>query len=115
MTDVDLEAKVSAEGRIVIPAHVRRALSIQPGDTVRFVEKENGEVIITTGHALMAAVWANNSGRQSVDSAAAVRAQRTEDEAAMAAGLHREAERLRQPWDERRETARLLSAVGLQP
>lgn len=40
-------AKLSANGQITVPAEVRRRLHLVPGDKVLFVEKANGEVVVT--------------------------------------------------------------------
>jgi AbrB family looped-hinge helix DNA binding protein len=39
-------AKVGKAGRMTIPAEVRRALRLQPGDSVRFIELEPGRFAI---------------------------------------------------------------------
>lgn len=64
-TTVDIDTKVSSEGRVVIPAAVRRALGLRPGDGVRFVVVD-GEVKLVTAKSLLFAVWANNHGGDSV-------------------------------------------------
>lgn len=74
----DVDTKVSNEGRVVIPAAVRSALGIGPGDRVRFV-LEDGEVKLVTARSLMFAVWANNHGGDAGDSVADVRAERRAD------------------------------------
>lgn len=75
---LDVDTKVSNEGRVVIPAVVRSALGVGPGDRVRFVV-EDGEVKLVTAQSLMFAVWANNHGGDGGDSVAAVRSARRED------------------------------------
>ncbi len=40
-------AKVSANGQITVPADVRRRLHLMPGDKLLFIEKSNGEVVVT--------------------------------------------------------------------
>ncbi len=40
-------AKLSANGQITVPAEVRRRLHLVPGDKVLFVEKPNGEVVVS--------------------------------------------------------------------
>lgn len=40
-------AKLSANGQITVPVEVRRSLHLVPGDKVLFVEKPNGEVVVT--------------------------------------------------------------------
>ena len=39
-------AAVTSKGQITIPIEVRKKLGIKPGDRVRFIEGENGEVIL---------------------------------------------------------------------
>lgn len=113
MTSPDAEAKVSAEGRVVIPAPIRQVLRIKPGDTVRFVETPEGEIMITTARALVSAMWANNSGGDRYDAGEAVREVRDQDQQAEDASRERISERFEEPWDEDLETARLMAALGL--
>lgn len=75
---LDIDTKVSNEGRVVIPAAVRSLLGVAPGDRVRFVV-EDGEVKLVTAQSLMFAVWANNHGGDAGDAVASVRAERTLD------------------------------------
>ena len=44
-------AAVTSKGQITIPIEVRVKLGIKPGDRVRFVENEKGEIVLkpTTG------------------------------------------------------------------
>lgn len=74
---LDIDVKVSNEGRVVIPAAVRSLLGVAPGDRVRFVV-EDGEVKLVTAQSLMFAVWANNGG-DAGDAVASMRAERTLD------------------------------------
>ncbi|HEX4286951.1 MAG TPA: AbrB/MazE/SpoVT family DNA-binding domain-containing protein [Terracidiphilus sp.] len=39
-------AAVTSKGQITIPIEVRAKLGIKPGDRVRFVENENGEIVL---------------------------------------------------------------------
>jgi antitoxin PrlF len=39
-------AAVTSKGQITIPIEVRVKLGIKPGDRVRFVENENGEIVL---------------------------------------------------------------------
>jgi AbrB family looped-hinge helix DNA binding protein len=39
-------AAVTSKGQITIPLEVRKKLGIKPGDRVRFVEGERGEIIL---------------------------------------------------------------------
>ncbi|NUR14783.1 MAG: AbrB/MazE/SpoVT family DNA-binding domain-containing protein [Dermatophilaceae bacterium] len=77
---LDIDTKVSTEGRVVIPAAVRSALGIGPGDRVRFVV-EDGEVKLVTAKSLLFAVWANNHGGDAGDSVVDVRRSRQADTA----------------------------------
>jgi AbrB family looped-hinge helix DNA binding protein len=77
---LDIDTKVSNEGRVVIPAAVRSVLGVAPGDRVRFVV-EDGEVKIVTAQSLLHAVWANNHGGDAGDAVADVRASRRADTA----------------------------------
>lgn len=77
-TTLDIDTKVSNEGRVVIPAAVRSALGVGPGDRVRFVV-EDGEVKLVTAKSMLFAVWANNHGGDAGDSVADVRRTRQAD------------------------------------
>ena len=77
---LDIDTKLSSEGRVVIPAAVRTALGVGPGDRVRFVV-ENGEVKLVTAKSLLFAVWANNHGGDAGDSVVDVRRSRQADSA----------------------------------
>jgi antitoxin PrlF len=39
-------AAVTSKGQITIPIEVREKLGIKPGDRVRFVENEKGEIVL---------------------------------------------------------------------
>ena len=93
-TTLDIDTKLSNEGRVVIPAQVRSALGIGPGDHVRFVV-EDGEVKLVTAKSLLFAVWANNHGGDAGDSVVDVRQARSAD-----------AERSAAKWD------RISAATG---
>lgn len=75
---LDVDTKVSNEGRVVIPAAVRATLGVGPGDRVRFVV-EDGEVKLVTAKSLLALVWANNHGGDAGDAVVDVRAERRAD------------------------------------
>lgn len=75
---LDFDTKLSPEGRVVVPAAVRAALGVGPGDRVRFV-LEGGEVRLVTAQALLSAVWANNHGGDAGDSVSDVRHLRSAD------------------------------------
>ena len=75
---LEIDTRLSPEGRVVIPAAVRSALGVAPGDRVRFVV-EDGVVTLVTAQSLLSAVWANNHGGDAGDSVTAVRATRLAD------------------------------------
>lgn len=59
-------AKLSANGQITVPAEVRRRLHLAPGDKVLFVEKPNGDVVVTkAGLVALAQVQAAFEGAAS--------------------------------------------------
>ncbi len=39
-------AALTSKGQITIPIDVRKKLGLKPGDRVRFIEGENGEIIL---------------------------------------------------------------------
>lgn len=41
-----IESKVSSKGQITIPARIRKALGVKPGDKVALCIDENGEITI---------------------------------------------------------------------
>ena len=47
-------ARVSANGQITVPVEIRRALKLKEGDKMLFLQKENGEIVVT--NASMVAV-----------------------------------------------------------
>lgn len=85
---LDIDKVLSSEGRVVVPASVRAALGVGPGDRIRFVV-ENGEVKLTTAQSLMCAVWANNHGGDAGDSVKDVRQARHTDHSRSAAKQER--------------------------
>ena len=38
--------KVTTQGQVTIPAHIRKSLGLQPGDTVTFMENDRGEIVL---------------------------------------------------------------------
>lgn len=70
-----VESKVSAEGRVSIPADIRYALGLEAGDRVQFV-LEGGAVRLMTARAMAESVWARNTGGDAVDAGAVVRVTR---------------------------------------
>ena len=77
---LDFDTRLSTEGRVVVPAAVRSALGVGPGDRVRFVV-EDGEVKLVTARSLLFAVWAKNTGGDAGDSVVDLRRARQADTA----------------------------------
>ena len=75
---VELDTKVSPQGRVVIPIEVRRALEVAGGGRVRFV-LEDGQVSVVSSRTLAVALWANNQGDAAGDSVADVRTARNQE------------------------------------
>jgi AbrB family looped-hinge helix DNA binding protein len=73
------ESKINTEGRVVVPAAIRRLLQIGPGDRLLFVPDEHGGVRLTSPQALIRELWANNHGGDGGDSGKDVRAMRDDD------------------------------------
>lgn len=40
-------AKLSANGQITLPVEVRRLLGLKSGDKVLFIQRENGEIVLS--------------------------------------------------------------------
>ena len=112
---VELDTKVSPEGRVVIPIEVRRALEVAGGGRVRFV-LEDGQVSVVSSRTLAVALWANNHGNAG-DSVADVRTARNQDRELEAQNQSRAASDLRSSASDQRSddevAADLLAAVGL--
>ena len=85
---LDIDKVLSPEGRVVVPAAVRAALGVGPGDRIHFVV-ENGEVKLMTAQSLMFAVWANNHGGDAGDAVKEVRQARHTDRTRSAAKQER--------------------------
>jgi AbrB family looped-hinge helix DNA binding protein len=75
-----MESKINAEGRVVVPAAIRRLLGVRAGDRLLFVPDGLGGVRLTSPQALIREVWANNHGPEGGESGADVRAMRDEDQ-----------------------------------
>jgi AbrB family looped-hinge helix DNA binding protein len=109
----DIDTKLSSEGRVVIPAAVRAALGVGPGDKIRFVVG-GGEVKLVTAQSLLFAVWGNNHGGDAGDSVATVRQFRHADSKRATAKWDRVATEI--AADERSEEeveASLMAQLGL--
>jgi AbrB family looped-hinge helix DNA binding protein len=44
-------AKISANGQITVPVEIRRLLGLKPGDKILFLEKQDGEVVLSNASA----------------------------------------------------------------
>ena len=75
-----IDMKLGPEGRVVIPASIRRHLAVGPGDNLRFLLHADGTVEIVSPRVLAEALWANNTGDDAVDSAEMVRVLRRQDQ-----------------------------------
>ncbi|MHB1474553.1 MAG: AbrB/MazE/SpoVT family DNA-binding domain-containing protein [Dermatophilaceae bacterium] len=113
---VELDTKVTPEGRVVIPIEVRRALEVAGGGRVRFV-LEDGQVSVVSSRTLAVALWANNHGGDAGDSVADVRAARSQDQDVEAHNQRRVASAVHSSARDQRSddevAADLLAAVGL--
>lgn len=45
-------AKISANGQITIPMEIRRQLGLKSGDKILFLQKQNGEIVISNASAI---------------------------------------------------------------
>lgn len=45
-------AKVSANGQLTLPVEIRRALGVHAGDKVLFIQKPDGEVVVSNVSAI---------------------------------------------------------------
>ena len=84
----EYDTKLSAEGRVVIPAEVRRILGVEVGGQLLFVV-EGQQVHLVTPRLLAEQVWANNQGGDRGDSAADIRVFRDADRRAVDARWER--------------------------
>jgi AbrB family looped-hinge helix DNA binding protein len=71
-----LESKLSPEGRVSIPADIRRQLGLEPGDRVIFLTEDDGTVRLVTPRWLAEQAWAANTGGDAVDAVELVRSAR---------------------------------------
>lgn len=55
-----LDSKVSAEGRVSLPADVRHQLGVAAGDRVQFLVLDDGTVQVASARQLAEQVWAAN-------------------------------------------------------
>jgi AbrB family looped-hinge helix DNA binding protein len=77
--EVLIESRVNSQGRVVIPAEVRRRLGLDGEGTIHFMVSEGEGVRIVTPAMLRYAMWANNTGGDGGDSSVDVRTMRDED------------------------------------
>jgi len=113
MSDLSLSAKMSPEGRVVIPAPIRKRLNIRPGDVVLFEVHEERVEIVSAAH-LVDLMWANNAASGDIDSASLVRQERLGDQMAELAAEERDRQSSEEPYDAAEAAARLLSTLGLE-
>jgi AbrB family looped-hinge helix DNA binding protein len=110
---LDIDTKLSAEGRVVVPAAVRQVLGVHAGDRLRFVV-EDGQVKLVTAQSLLFAVWANNHGGDAGNSVVDVRRERLADVASFDDKLARvDAAAAAEVRSEAEIEAGLLAQLGL--
>lgn len=44
-------AKISSNGQITVPIEIRRLLSLKSGDKILFLQKQNGEIVVSNASA----------------------------------------------------------------
>ena len=44
-------AKISANGQITVPVEIRRQLGLKAGDKILFLQKQNGEIVVSNASA----------------------------------------------------------------
>lgn len=110
---VEFDTKISAEGRVVIPAEVRKALGVGAGDRIRLV-LEDGEVRLVTARTMAVSLWANNHGGDAGDSVADVRGFRSADRARSDARFESALSAADDPRSEDEIADDLVAALGLR-
>ncbi len=45
-------AKISANGQITVPVEIRRKLGLKSGDKILFLQKQNGETVVSNASAV---------------------------------------------------------------
>ena len=45
-------AKISANGQITVPVEIRRRLGLKSGDKMLFLQKQNGEIVVSNASAV---------------------------------------------------------------
>lgn len=112
MTKLEYDTKISPEGRMVIPAEVRKALGLIAGDRVRLVLDE-GEVHLVSARTMAAGLWARNTAGDAGDSVVDVRTFRNGDRALSDARHSAQVQREPDPRSEEQIADDLMSALGL--
>ena len=74
-----IESRVNSQGRVVIPAEVRKLLGLRGEGTIQFVVGGDDGVRIVTAEMLRFSMWANNQGGDGGDSSVDIRAMRDRD------------------------------------
>lgn len=74
----EYDTKLSAEGRVVIPAEVRRMLGLEAGGRLLIVI-DGSDVRLVTPRLLAEQIWTNNQGGDGGDSAIDLRLHREAD------------------------------------
>lgn len=77
--EVLIESRVNSQGRVVIPAEVRKRLGIHGEGPVHFMVGPDDEVRLTTPEMLRFSMWANNHGGDGGDSSMDMRVVRDQD------------------------------------
>ena len=44
-------AKISSNGQITVPVEIRRLLGLKSGDKILFLQKQNGEIVVSNASA----------------------------------------------------------------
>jgi AbrB family looped-hinge helix DNA binding protein len=77
--EVLIESRVNSQGRLVIPAEVRKRLGLHGEGLVHFIVGPDDDVRIVTPDLLRLSMWANNHGGDGGDSSVDMRVTRDED------------------------------------
>lgn len=114
MTIQQLNARLSNEGRIVIPAEIRRLMHAEPGDIIHFKwDTETSRIEIFTAQQIVEMVWENNKSVEPADSAQLVRSGRDEDQSIAMESEKRMAAPAVESTDNPDAMVKLLSALDL--
>lgn len=110
---MEFDTKLSPEGRVVIPAEVRRALDVSAGDRIRLVLDEGG-VRLVSARTMAVSLWANNQGVDAGDSVADVRQFRAGDRALSDSRFEQSGETPADPRSDEEIADDLMVALGLE-